>query len=301
MPANGILGFPNAPKITASGGTVKDQSPAGIFDGYRYHSFTTTGASTFTVQSASRGAVLEMLIVGGGGGGGDNVGGGGAGGQVVQMAVVDPAVGSWSVVVGVGGTCTTSTGWVTANMGGPSSVTDPAGGRTGAQGGISGGTWIGVHYRGTLYSTTALAQMWNAYGAGGWNGGAYGPGVCQGGYDGGSSYDAATSTGFGGGGGGGSGGAGATATASTGGKGGAGVLVWGSYYGAGGGGGGAYDRGGGGTGGSGVGGNGGTTNATAPTPGKANTGSGGGGAAWSYIYSTPVGGTGVVIIRYKVA
>ena len=66
--------------------------------GYRIHTFTTAGSSTFT---ASAPGTVEYLIVGGGGGGGQNAGaGGGAGGLLSGSTLVDSR--NYTIVVGDG-------------------------------------------------------------------------------------------------------------------------------------------------------------------------------------------------------
>jgi hypothetical protein len=93
--------------ITATGGTITD-----IGD-YRYHAFTSTGTSTFSVQNLGTDGELEYLIVAGGGGGGAGRassswwggGGGGAGGLLTNATTdplsIDPQ--NYTITVGAGG------------------------------------------------------------------------------------------------------------------------------------------------------------------------------------------------------
>ena len=58
--------------IVATGGTISE------WNGYKIHTFTTTGANTFSISSAPPGSTIDFIVVGGGGPGGN--GGKGAGG-----------------------------------------------------------------------------------------------------------------------------------------------------------------------------------------------------------------------------
>ena len=73
-----FLGFGAAGEAEASGGDVNGLAPG---NGYKYHTYTTTGASTFVVSGGGDLENCEIFVVGGGGGGGRaDAGGGGAGG-----------------------------------------------------------------------------------------------------------------------------------------------------------------------------------------------------------------------------
>ena len=73
-------------KLLISGGTI---TTAG---GYRIHTFTTAGNSTFSASIRGLPLAVEYLIVGGGGGGGSCVaGGGGAGGLLSGSATLGVA------------------------------------------------------------------------------------------------------------------------------------------------------------------------------------------------------------------
>ena len=82
----------------ATGGTLT------TVDGYRIHSFTSSG--DFVVSTTG---VVEYLVIGGGGGGGGNHGaGGGAGGFLQGQTLIKS--GSYSVVIGGGGAGSTQQG-----------------------------------------------------------------------------------------------------------------------------------------------------------------------------------------------
>ena len=84
-----------APEVIASGGTVTDIAQGGQL--FRVHTFTSDG--TFEV---ARGGDVEYLVVGGGGAGGNGWGGGGGGGGVITgLASLSPQ--TYSIVVGAGG------------------------------------------------------------------------------------------------------------------------------------------------------------------------------------------------------
>lgn len=108
--AQGRFGRAGSPLLTSTGGTI---TTAG---GYRIHTFTTVGSSTFTASGTGN---IQLLVVAGGGGTGWDVGGGG----------------------GAGGLCysdsypVTSTGYnITVGNGGASLTTNPSGGQRGANG-----------------------------------------------------------------------------------------------------------------------------------------------------------------------
>ena len=87
----------NLPVGTGSGGSTITSGS------YKYHVFTTNG--TFTVSTAP--ITVEYLIIGGGGAGGSSHGGGGGAGRVVSNSGVtnfSVTPGTYSVVVGAGGT-----------------------------------------------------------------------------------------------------------------------------------------------------------------------------------------------------
>jgi hypothetical protein len=261
---------------------------------YRYHAYTTVGASGFT---PSHTGTVEVLVVAGGGGGAGSEGGGGGGGGVIFNATHAVTAGvTYPVFVGAGGT------------GGPNGTTAGANGQNSqfgtliAIGGGGGGVVNGSGYTAGSGGSGGGAGRTSStfgFGAPGTNG--------QGNYGGNaplvSPYPAA--------GGGGAGGAGGAGSGTASGNGGNGIQYtqfsqWGApggYFG--GGGGGASGNGAnptngyGGLGGGGAGsGSGGSTTSSAGQAGTANTGGGGGGAGQS---SNPggTGGSGIVIVRYR--
>lgn len=90
------------PQISASGGsTITTETING--EQYRIHAFENVGTSTFEVSDAQANATADVLVVGGGGAGGqDNGAGGGAGGLVYNDGV-SVSQNSYSIQVGTGG------------------------------------------------------------------------------------------------------------------------------------------------------------------------------------------------------
>ncbi len=293
-------------KLAISGGTI---TTAG---GYRIHTFTTAGASTFDTTPFGGGTItVEYLVIGGGGGGGTIGGGGGAGG-FVSGSKTQP---SGSYAITVAGT----------TLYGPSSPHGPAGqpganttvfGLT-ARGGGRGGGWgdsdgsvggSGGGGTGSSSGSVAIQSSQNSGlgttvnaghpGAGGGNTGQGGPG-------------AGTHTGGGGG------GAGSAGSGRMGGLGLTSSITGSSVGYAGGGGAGSHS---GGTNSS--------VNTTLPAipspfgagrggsvdynpqspypgnngePGSPNTGSGGGGTFYQGTQEHPGdGGSGIVVVRYLI-
>ena len=268
------IGYPTL----ATGGTITTAN------GYRTHTFTSSG--TFNVV-VSGGLTVSSLVVGGGGGGGSQVvgGGGGAGGAVLTTGQ-SLSTTSYTVVVGTGG----AGGVGSANTAGTNGVSSSFNGVTGTGGGG------GAAYNGS----TGGAAGGCGGGGGVGNANSRPGGTGSQGFNGGAANSSGTAAG---GGGGGMGGVGGTATTSVAGAGGAGqtyTLGGSSYLLAGGGGGGSDGTGGvGGTGGGGAGlgySFGGTAGA-----GTANTGSGGGGAGGGASNNGGAGGSGVVIISYPIS
>ena len=315
-----------------SGGTESTVNISGT--NYRLHAFTSTGSSTFTLNSD---ATVAVLLVAGGGAGGYSYGdqdtgkGGGGAGQVLVRTGYALTAGSYSLSVGDGGAGRTgnntsppkapnggnTTGFsVTANGGGGGGGSDdqnagPAQGGSGGGGGSRNGT---TSYNNGASSNKTTPASWTSYGNAGGNAGGGGPN--------------------GGGGGGGAGGAGSngdTLGGGRGGVGGAGVdlsATFGTTYGesgwfGGGGGGGTYTTGSilpQSDGGQGGGGDGTSAKESSVNPSPqfsgtninamANTGGGGGGSGEdgqdSNGHTTPGGGTsgsggsGIVIVRYAI-
>ena len=293
--------------ISATGGSTSTVNCGAC----KVHTFTSPG--TFCVASLSSVAAnneVSYLVVGGGGGGGSVRGaGGGAGGFREDKSPVTPYTAS--PLDGAGSITVTATGFpITVGAGG-SGGTIPSGGAgdgsastfstiTAAGGGKGGGaspTSIpagsggsgggGVGGSGGSGNTPSVSPAQGSNGGSGTPSANYGAGGGGGatavGSNGGAGYDP----------GGGPGGAGAT------------TSITGSpvAY-SGGGGGSGYNHITVGTGGTGGGGNAGTAGGGAGT-GTANTGGGGGGGFQPNVGTQPVsvgaaGGSGVVIIRYKI-
>ena len=277
--------------VTTPGGTSATSS-ADIYRYFVIQSFTTVGATSWTVPTGVTHA--ELLVVAGGGSGGSfNVnsgpGGGGAGGLIYNSSYNLTGLTNVQIYVGAGGASIPAGGGVgkngmfsafdkvnaTGGGGGGASGSAPSNGLNGGSGG--GGCYGGIG--GTTISGTTNGGTF--YGnAGGISGG----------------------TQLGGGGGGGAGAAGGNYNGVVGGDGGAGLAfaITGQnlfYAGGGGAWGGAAANAGtrGGIGGSGIGGNGGNRS-TSTTGGVDGTGSGGG--ASNVSYASGAGGSGVVIIKY---
>ena len=93
--------------ISASGGTISYVTSGGV--GYKVHSFTTAGTSTFTVTTGSNNLEAIILGAGGGSGGLSNQGtsqasGGGGGGQYRLQTGITVTAQNYSIVTGAGGT-----------------------------------------------------------------------------------------------------------------------------------------------------------------------------------------------------
>jgi hypothetical protein len=285
----------NSSFTSAVGGETTTISENGIT--YRVHFFTSVGTSTFQVVSGNN--PIEYLVVAGGGGGagghdnGNGPGGGGAGGFLTGSVTLN--TGTYSVVVGNGGAGGISSG-----------DNNPIAENAGVSGGTStfhnisatGGGGGGRH---------SFDGSSGGSGGGGGNSASGGTGIAGQGFNGGNGGESASP--YRGGGGGGAAAAGDLGTGGTG-NGGAGKsssISGTSLFYAGGGGGGAVvgGAGGGGTGGSSIGGNG---SATANVPGgngATNRGAGGGAGTWGgtgFAFSSAggSGGSGIVIVRYRI-
>ena len=294
--------------------------------GYKYHIFTTTGSSTFSVTSGSK--TIDYVIIGGGGGGDrDHGGGGGAGGYRYGSTSVSTSPGSYSITVGTGGSGYSPSVPAATNGGSSSafSITSAGGGYGGA-------------------SNTGAGNSGGSGGGGGGPSGPFGSGntpstsPSQGNNGGTGTGSGGVEPGGGGGGAGSAGSNGGTPISNGGGAGGNGSTVHSAWlsaistntaiatawknavspgYIAGGGGGATNSSGGnigpGGLGGGGFGGQGGAA-VTTPAPaapsttpatrdgqnGVPNTGSGGGGAGSNGAINAGNGGSGIVMIRYSV-
>ena len=313
-----------------------------LFQVYKTHTFTSTGSSSFIINSLATGIddgnVLEVLLVGGGGGGGTSLTGGGGGGAVIVASIpLNQAgysgTGTYTVVVGAGGT-----------GGGGNQDTDDGGKRGGAS------TAFGISATGgggavNRFETTYRNSINVTQGANGGGGSADGfqpgrPGVAPtlpagvtgtvyAGRTGGNGGGASPNYPGGGGAGAGQNGFTPTSASAKAGAGGDGVEInfnGTSIWYAGGGGGSAYmggagagngGRGGGGggvagAGASGVGGTGGLNPGGTPASNTGDNGSvqggnggtntgGGGGAGQHSLGDGGNGGSGIIMIKYKVS
>ncbi len=304
--------------VCSGGQSTNDVNIDGII--YRVHQYTTVGTHTFTVTSPGN-QVFEYLVIAGGGGGGTQHGsGGGAGGYRCSVpgefsgrlsAAETPlslVAGSYTVVVGAGGTGAPGNAaqGVRGGIGGNSqfhTITSIGGGGGGswatdngserAQGGSGGGAWVSA----------------------GSSGGNAGAGIAGQGFGGGAGTDTSQPhVGSGGGGAGGPGFQGKTGGRRAAGRGGIGIpsnITGTPTFRASGGGGGCYwsagqtqpnraerREGGGGLGGFAY-----QSDSQPGSEGGAgtpNTG-GGGGSAGQYERNGGAGGSGIVIIRYPIA
>jgi hypothetical protein len=302
-------------RIVATGGVITDVGE------WRIHRFNSSG--TFTLSSVIGTSLpIEYLVVGGGGGGGMDMGGGGGGGGVLTGKSM-LTTGSFTVTVGAGGAGAPA-GSTNGQPGGHQfTISATAGGNTS----FYGQTAYGGGYGGSSYFGYTPNY---GYGGSGANGGG------ASGYSDGNTGRGGTGTqGFNGGGNGGQyysgGGGGAGAVGASGSNradGGAGKfsgILGRPFYWGGGGGGAAYSLSQGGLGGIGGGGGGAVGDTTAGgrqaiewgiagTNGSPNTwanvpggrggintgGGGGGGAHYNANNKGGDGGSGIVIIRYKI-
>jgi len=285
--------------IKATGGTITTDGT------YVYHTFNSTGA----FQPSTRLLADVLVVAGGGGGAGSDAsdGGGGAGGVIYFTSQPLTNGTSYACTVGSGGAVATNGvnsyfGSLTAAVGG--------GGGNGNDNNVgqSGGSGGGAGTGGSTTTNAGGSSTQTGTGAAAYYGNAGGSGTGSG---------SGSGRRYNGGGGGGAGTAGGNASGSNAGNGGdgtsafstllyatnTGVNVNGTYYIAGGGGGwagGESSHGTPGTGGLGGGGNGGI-NSSGPTVGAVNTGSGGGAGGFQSgsRYAGVAGGSGLIIIRYK--
>jgi hypothetical protein len=269
--------------LNAGGGAISEITSGGI--SYRVHTFIET--QNFVVTKGS--GIVEYLIVGGGGSGGYEWGGGGGAGGFLEGMLTLSSLGSYQVVVGAGGPMSSTAPMISGNSSSFNGIVAIGGGAGGSHGqgfnGLAGGSGGG----GAIADTQGQLSIGGIATSGQGNNGGTG---------------AYIQTALPGGGGGGAGAAGGNGTSgSNGGAGGIGkpssINGTTTYY-SGGGGGGAYEtaRGLGGLGGGGNGAKG--SNATASTPGTANSGGGGGGSNYLATRNSS-GGSGIVILRYRIA
>lgn len=252
-----------------------------VLNGYRTHTYTTTGTSGFTAANTG---TVEVLVVGAGGAGRSFGGGGGGGGGVIyQTAYAVVSEQKYNVVVGAGAADASGGNSQFASLiaigGGASGADNFVNGRQGGSGGGAG-----------TYGTTPY------YGAPGINGQGFGGG-----------HNLVNIDYSGGGGGAGGPGRDAYSNGNGCGVGGPGVAcsISGTLTFYGGGGGGAPRNSGsqspGAPGGIGGGGAGSTSAVTSPgVSGTANTGGGGGGGVgYPSSGASGAGGSGIVIVRYR--
>lgn len=126
--------------IVATGGTITE------WNGWRIHTFKTTGANTFEIESAPPGSTIDFIIVGGGGPGGNGLAGGGGGGGVIERTSYTAEQGTYTLNVANTsiqlGDRTRS--GLPNDRGNDSSMTTPGGTVLTALGGGTGGYWNGV-------------------------------------------------------------------------------------------------------------------------------------------------------------
>lgn len=305
--------------IEATGGTIA------YYANYKIHIFTTTGANNFSVTSGS--GEVEYLIVAGGGGGGMDMGGGAGGGGVLE-GKANVSVGAYPISVGAGGfgAPSGSGGFRTDGVGPqPGFHQYTINGTNGINSSAFGIIANGGGFGGSSYYQYSPGATGGNGGSGGGSSGysdgsvrAGGTGTVGQGYNGGQGGGQYYS-----GGGGGAGGKGYDSTYNPhGGPGKASDILGTRLYFGGGGGGSAYSAYNGGNGGIGGGGGGavgfsvggdglnpgspgggGGINTWANTPGGnagANTGGGGGGGAhYNANNKGGEGGSGIVVIRYR--
>ena len=156
-------------KFTASGGTITTPG-----DGFKYHTFTTSGSLTVTEGQRD----VLVFIVGGGGGGGGYVGGGGGGGGGVREESITLQIGSYTVTVGGGGAGANGAGSAgsssafdsyTCGGGGGGSGQSGAGGNGDSGGGGSGASAGGTGQPPRGYAGGTGAGSWTSGGGGGAN------------------------------------------------------------------------------------------------------------------------------------
>jgi hypothetical protein len=269
----------------------------------KYIMFTNTGASqtSYTINLLYD-YYVDILVVGGGGGGGTAHGGGGGAGALIYVSETILAAGQYTILVGNGGPSaarqtTPTTGYDSSISFGSSTIYLAKGGGGGGHGngstGANGGSGGGGDTTGFAGGTAVNTNIPNGiYGNSGGNGETQSAGgTYAGGGGGGAGGNGAAPLQFGGNAYGGNGGVGRQLN----------ITGTATYY-AGGGGGGVFSSLNriAGTGGSGGGGNGGTF--STGVDGTANTGGGGGGGGGGTAGSSlagGVGGSGVVIIRYR--
>jgi hypothetical protein len=167
--------------MTATGGTTTTYTSGG--NTYKSHTFlasgNTTTASSFVVSDLGQavyGATIEYLVIGGGGAGGDGGGGGGAGGLLVGSGTA--SIATYDTSVGAGGTAQFETGNA-GNNGAASSIVGTGisltaiggggggGSISGQNAGRNGGSGGGGHVYNTTPGSGGTATQGYAGGSGG--------------------------------------------------------------------------------------------------------------------------------------
>ena len=305
-------GFNTEDRLSAASGGNNTYTYSDASGDYKIHKFTADGTLTINLPMP-----LDILVVAGGGsGGGTGARGAGGAGGLRWFTDQHLVSGAYVCTIGAGGGDPPASDTV-GNNGANSSFVKSGTISISATGGGAGGGDASAPQKNGNTGGSSGGTNWDGTATAG-NAGNYTPVE---GYGGG---NASTSGSYGGGGGGGAGGAAGNGSPSAGGDGGvgednflnqssaaftqakttaflsaasAGELVSGVRYIAGGGGGGLYTSGSAKAGGHGGGGDGGYGASTAGTNGTANTGGGGGGG--SNTVKGGQGGSGIVIIRYR--
>ena len=296
--------------VVATGGTITTSGD------YKIHTFTASGCFQVTAAGTPSGSnkISYLVVAGGGGGSNDGGGGGGAGGFREGKCSSDPytdspldagaglcaAIGTFPITVGAGGAKGTPAPVISAQGGSSifSTITSAGGGRggggsTGTPCGVGGAGGSGGGARSNKGAPGGAGNTPPVSPSQGFPGGASNPGTPPfsnwsgagggGATTAGADFTAATPSGVGG--------TGATTSIT------ASPVVY-----AGGGGGGANNPGNspnGAAGGPGGGGAGGPSPGGAGTNGTTNLGGGGGGGSCAAPSGGGVGGSGIVVLRYK--
>jgi hypothetical protein len=174
----GFTGNLLPPFTIATGGTITD------IGNYRYHAFTSTGTSTFTVSNIGTSNLMDVLVVAGGGSGIQT--GGGAGGVVLHQNRT-MTVRTYTVTVGAGGIQSNGQNSVFDNItalgGGASGISNDTRGSDGGSGGGAGRDRGSIGLRtqfnsggGTGYGNNGGNASQTGWGGGGGGGGAGGVG-----------------------------------------------------------------------------------------------------------------------------
>lgn len=294
-----LTGSAFSPFVSATGGSKSTVTVDGLT--YAVHRFTIVGTHTFGVSYAPPGATVNLIVVGGGGGGGYDGGGGGGGGQVRTSASYAVSSGDTiSVTVGAGGAGLALSGAVTGTAANGMDGSPTSFGTFTAAGGGGGGGKFSNGLPGA--SGGGAGHTYNSPNS-------YTGGAATAGFPGGNVTATNNTTQGGGAGGGGAGGAGQSVGAtSVGGAGGAGLAVnvtgISGTFGCGGGGGNflSSTASASGTGCGASSGRGGTKTSAA-VAGAPNTGmgGGGGGATTPTNYGNgAAGGSGLVVVTYRI-